>query len=195
MAEYLKPNSDVTKALSTSAGTDHYVLVDDAENDTHDSNSTYVACINTATYQADEYGLENLDATSGTYSLQIRAAAYCASASNPIGKIKLGVKVGSTVYYASEQTLGKSYSWFSDTWANNPATSEPWTVSEINSAVAVLAIFSDSKSVAYCTCLYAVVEAAAAEPVYSKVMGVAKASISKVMGTARAAISKISGKS
>ena len=193
MAEYLKPNSDVTKGLFTSAGTDHYVLVDDAENDTHDSDSTFVSGVNNATYQVDEYGLENLVASSGTYSLQIRAAAYCTSAS--IGKIKLGVKVGSTVYYASEQTLGTSYSWLSDTWANNPATSEPWTVSEINSAVAVLAMLSDSKSAASCTCLYAVVEAAAAEPVYSKVMGVAKASISKVMGTARAAISKISGKS
>ena len=193
MAEYLKPTSDGAKNLTPSAGTDHYVLVDDAENDTHDSGATFVYSL-VASGLYDEYGLENLVATKGTFSLQIRAAVYNSTASN--GAVKLGVKIGSTIYYASEHVVATTYTWYYDTWTNNPATSAPWTVSEINDVVAVLWMKSiDDKMSAGCTCLYAVVEAAAAEPVYSKVMGVAKASISKVMGTARAAISKISGKS
>lgn len=191
MAEYLKPTSDGAKNLTPNAGTVHYVLVDDAENDTHDSGATYVKTVD-STGIYDEYGLENLVATTGTFSLQIRVAANNASA---VGAVKIGVKVGSTIYYGSEQSLALEYVWYSTTWANNPATGNSWTVSEINDAVAVLFLKSNDKVVSNCSCLYAVVEAAAAEPVYSKVMGVTKASISKVMGTARAAISKISGKS
>lgn len=190
--EYIKPISDISKELSPNTGTDNFAMVDDATDGTHDGNTTKVFASTPTAWAEDQYGMQNLSASSGTCSVKLKGIAnYGADG----GKIKLGVKVGSTVYYESEQTLTSEFALYESTWANNPSTDSPWSISEVNDLIGVLSLHASGKITVQATCFFGEVTVTEGGTVtIGKVLGKTVASISKVAGVAWASIAKIAGK-
>jgi len=190
--EYIKPTSDISKELSPNTGTDNFAMVDDATDGTHDGNTTVVISYTASAWKEDQYGMQNLSASSGTCSVKLKGIARYGIDGD---KIKLGVNVGSTVYYESGQTLTSEYALYESTWANNPSTDSPWSISEVNDLIGVLSLYTSGKVPVRATCFFGEVTVTEGGTVtIGKVLGKTVASISKVAGVAWASIAKIAGK-
>ena len=48
------------------------------------------------------------------------------------GYMKPFIKIGGTVYYGTQRTASTTYTLYDDEWKTNPATSAPWTQSDVN---------------------------------------------------------------
>lgn len=188
--EYIKPISDISKELSPNTGTDNFALVDDATDGTSDGETTRVSANTQNAWAEDQYGMQNLSASSGTCSVKLKGIAKYGIDGD---KIKLGVKVGSTVYYGSEQTLTSEFAIYESTWANNPSTGSPWSISEVNDLIGVLSLYTAGKMPVRATCFFGEVTVTEGGTI-GKVLGKTVASISKVAGVAWASIAKIARK-
>lgn len=98
-------------------------------NDIPDVTTTYVQ--DTVSGHRDTYAMSDLVA--GTDSID--AVQQCMHATNPDGgtaTIKQAQKSGATVSYGATKTLSASVAWYNDLSETNPATSSPYTQTEIN---------------------------------------------------------------
>ena len=124
----LYPNADgANSALTPSTGTAHAVLVDEPTPNTTDyvSSSTPGA--------KDTYQFQDLNSnTAGVYGLEVTNYSH-KDAAGP-GSMANVVRSGGTDYTQPAQPLSASWTANKDLLNTNPATSAPWTVSDVNSA-------------------------------------------------------------
>lgn len=128
MAEYiLRPNSDVSVALTRSSGVSNYALVDEA---TADGDGTYV--YRSGDSAADDlYGLPNPSET-GTISNVRVYHRHRKESAEAVGYAAPLVKIGGVTYNGTQRTSTTSYVTHYSDWANNPNTSSAWTWTNIN---------------------------------------------------------------
>jgi len=125
----LRPNSDNTVEQSLSSGSDAYALVDESTLSTSDY------CQGTGAYKLNLYNFPNHTTELGTisnitvYGVIEKQSALFAS------KYKMAVKVGSTVYYTTEDSAATDPEVESEIWTTNPGTGVAWTWSDIDDLV------------------------------------------------------------
>jgi len=109
----------------------HYTVVDDAQ---PDEATSYVYAY-TDNYVRDLYNISNHSAAGGVIDF-VRVYARCSSgdATPSQDSLKIAIKTHGTVYESDAITLTQSdwLTYHSD-WQENPYTSQPWTLGEIDS--------------------------------------------------------------
>jgi len=72
------------------------------------------------------------------------------------------IKIGGTEYIGALRTLGTSWTTYSDSWATNPYTGNPWTKTDINALQAGVNLGYDSRhgnyGIGMCTQVYVIVD-------------------------------------
>jgi len=126
----IRPNSDVSIAWTPLGGGSSYVEVDE---EAQDGDTSYVYT-NTPN-KIDQYGLTDHTTETGTIS-NVRVNIYAKLTAAGDEQVQISVKVAGTVYIGSAHTLTTSYALYYDDWANNPATGQPWTWTQIDALVA-----------------------------------------------------------
>jgi hypothetical protein len=124
-----KPNSDASpnQGTPTPSGA-HYLNVDE---DPHDSDTTvlkFAAGGNKEVYTTADQLLD----TDHVQYVKVRWVAKKGSGSD--WQAKAGLVVGGQEYYGTTVQLPTNYTIREETFANNPATSQPWTVQEVRAA-------------------------------------------------------------
>lgn len=123
--ETIKPTSDVVSDFTPQTGADNFAMVDDAA-----PNDTDYVESSTPT-DKDRYGMGNLSTSGDILGIMVNAVARVTDAS-PFD-IDLIVKSGSTEDTAASQAVtGTDYVTFTKVYEENPDTTDPWTVSEVN---------------------------------------------------------------
>jgi hypothetical protein len=124
----LLPNADGSNsALTTSTGTTHYNLVNEATPDT----TSYVSSSNVG--DKDTYQFQDLSAnTASVYGLTITNYAHKDAAGS--GGIANVVRVGGTDYASTGQSLSSSWTANNDIVEINPATGTAWTANDVNNS-------------------------------------------------------------
>ena len=127
----LRPNSDSTIEQSLSSGSDAYALVDEATL----SDSDY--CYTTgSTYKLNLYGFPDHTTQDGVIS-SVTLYGVIASSNSYTGKYKMAVKIGSTVYYTTEDIAEENPGELEiEIWTTNPSTGVAWTWSDIDALLA-----------------------------------------------------------
>jgi hypothetical protein len=114
-------------ALTTSTGTTHYNLVNEATPDT----TSYVSGSNVG--DKDTYQFQDLSAnTASVYGLTVTNYAHKDAAGS--AGISNVVRVSSTDYPSAGQPLSSSWTANNDIVEVNPATGVPWTANDVNNA-------------------------------------------------------------
>jgi len=126
----IRPNSDVSIAWTPLGGGSNYVEVDE---EAQDGDTSYVYA-NTPN-KIDQYGLTDHTTETGTIS-NVRVNIYAKLTAAGDEQVQISVKVAGTVYIGSAHTLTTSYALYYHDWANNPATGQPWTWTQIDALVA-----------------------------------------------------------
>jgi hypothetical protein len=80
----------------------------------------------------DLYNIQEPDSTA-TVIYAVRVSATARYSSGGARNIRLAIKSGSTEAQSGELALGATYRELSHQWLNNPATSAPWTIAQLNS--------------------------------------------------------------
>jgi hypothetical protein len=104
-----------------------------------DSDTTY----NTTSTANDEdqIGFQALSASIPViFGIQLTIAARKDDAG--VRVLKTGVKSGSTVSYGGNHSLSSSYTYFTDAWILDPATSTNWTISGVNAVIGLYNLVS-----------------------------------------------------
>jgi hypothetical protein len=115
------------KGFSRSAGADNYALVDDT---TVDGDTTYV--------QANSVGVRDLyrvTSLSGYGAVACVGIAGLARASGGAGAVLQPTLLINSTTVLGSTTLVGTYAPFQTFWENNPATSNPWSGTAVNSAL------------------------------------------------------------
>jgi hypothetical protein len=94
------------------------------------SDANYVSC--TAVDQVDTYACGDLPAEADL----VKAVQVCARSrkegSPTPQQINVAVRTGGANYFSADAPLSYSYWHYEKLWENNPGTSNPWSVSEVN---------------------------------------------------------------
>lgn len=121
----LTPNGIDTTNWTASSGT-NYTCVDEIPESTSDF--VYINSNDTI----DLYQATDISADAETIkAVQVQAYAKSSGAATPTN-LQLGVKSGVTSGYSSSKALPTSPASLAGIWETNPATSNPWTPSEVN---------------------------------------------------------------
>lgn len=126
----IRPNSDVSAGWTPLGGGSNYVEVDE---EVQDGDTSYVS--GTRQNIIDEYGLTDHTTETGTIS-NVRVNIYAKLEASGDDQVQISVIVGEIQYVGSAHTLTTSYALYYHDWANNPATGQPWTWTEIDALVA-----------------------------------------------------------
>jgi len=149
----LYPTSDIVANWPSIYPTDpstHYDKVDDSYG-LPDDDSTYIETDDTQTPYADRYGKGTLSLPAGATitSVQVlmrarRVPLNPSFPSNP--RIYGGLRISGNSYFGdTTRTISNdSYDYFLDTWENNPATGNPWTLDDINNTLEGFSVLGNS---------------------------------------------------
>jgi hypothetical protein len=122
----LKPNAAGYSAQWTPSTGNNWDCVDEVPAVDTDFVST-----NTVGH-VDTYGLGDLPSDAAAVrSIQVGARAMKEGAATP-QNLNLAVRTTGGDYYSSDKLIPTSFGALSHIWENNPGTSNPWTVSEVN---------------------------------------------------------------
>jgi hypothetical protein len=199
----LRPTSDDSIQLSRSTGSYNYACVDEASEDTADYVYIIVAAKNDPPVTGiDKYGLTDPSLSGTINSVTVYARMYDPYVSGTSSEsVTLGVRIGSTDYYGSDQTLPKDQSFhtYTSQWTTNPNTSSAWTWTNINDLVGLLKIYynpgSEIPGQVRCSQYYIEVDYTSGWPNVTKINSTASSSFSKVIAnTAVANIAKINSR-
>jgi len=147
----LRPNSDSgTQELTVHSDPNHYANVDEITEDVGDYNQGYTA----GPFDLkDRYGLTNHGSEAGSISsVVVKAHVY---ANESYMYVKLGVKIGTTDYGMTQQTLSASDVIYSETITDggdatkNPDSHVAWTWTDIDALVAVCNLLSTYSGTRY----------------------------------------------
>lgn len=135
--EYIRPNGDSSVNCSTfGTGSYHYDRLN--ESTTDDTDGIYAT--NATSDYVDYMTLSDVTTQRGQiYGIMIYyRAKYTVIAGTTTSSVSAGVRIGSTNYMGSPQTVTSSYALYGIGWADNPATSTNWIQSDINSLIIVM---------------------------------------------------------
>jgi hypothetical protein len=136
----LRPNADSTPLeQSTQPAGDHYATIDEETLSETDYAGSSPLENNSTTAQTDIYSFPNHSSESGTInSVTVKLKAKYVLAGTCAGDVYLApsVKIGSTVYNSSDQTVTSSTAEYSYAWTTNPATTAAWSWTEIDALLA-----------------------------------------------------------
>jgi hypothetical protein len=121
----LVPNLDDEIQLTPSSGTLHYPLVAERPPDT----TTFVESNQAGVH--DLYELTDYTFKAGTEIKRVWVQATARELTADGDKINLGLKLGTTPYWGSGQTLGIDWASYQQTWLTNPADSSVWETGDI----------------------------------------------------------------
>ncbi len=123
------PNGDAgPNACSPTPSGAHYANVDD---DPHDSDTSILSCASAGNKEVFTIADQLLD-LDVVKSVKVRWVAKKGSGSD--WQAKAGVIVNGTEYYGTTVNLSSGYVVREETFTNNPATGQPWTVAEVRAA-------------------------------------------------------------
>jgi hypothetical protein len=129
--ETLMPTGAGDLAAHTRGGADSGANWSQCEENPDDQDTSYVQ--SAGTDQDDCYVFADRSLSGENRAIQVTAIAKLAGGASR--QIKLFVRMGGVTYLGSTtHTLTSSYLAYHECWANNPATGNAWTDSEINSA-------------------------------------------------------------
>lgn len=126
------PSTDAVAAgsnasLTPSTGTDHGALVDEATPNTSDYNSSAVVG-NKDTYQYPDL------ATTGGSVKGVQVHLFVAKSTPGTRSICPVVRHAGVDYDGVDRNPSQTFTYYSQIYENNPGTSSPWTISEVNAA-------------------------------------------------------------
>jgi len=129
--EILRPESDDTTALSTSSGTQHFALIDDAAINYDD----FIYTFGDSSWKQDSLAISDTTGTADTitgvtvvwYNLSVTTAPVYG-----LGVQKGFLSLSSTEYAQAHEHRVRTAHYCSATWILNPATAAPWTYGEID---------------------------------------------------------------
>lgn len=113
--------------LTPSTGTDHGALVDESTPNTTDYNSS------AAVGSKDTYNYSDLTTTGGTVR-GVQVHLFAAKANPGSRSICPVVRHGGVDYDGVSRNPSTSWTYYTQLYENNPGTSAPWTISEVNAA-------------------------------------------------------------
>jgi hypothetical protein len=110
------------------SGTDHFAMVDETA---QDGDTTYNYADTPG--QRDTFNFGALGVTGTVNGVQLDVVAKKSDA-GVTRELELSTRVSATDYNGATQTLGTSYERKREIWEENPNTTNPWTVAEIDGA-------------------------------------------------------------
>ena len=141
MSVILRPEKDAAKVMDTH----NYMSVMKDDEDTFVYSWSWSGVLKTDVYECEDYDEPYPDNLSVTVKAKCKAENLSSSA-----KVKLGLRIGSTIYYAPEESLSTAWEWYEYTWSSNPSGGD-WTVSGVNSADIAVGIKPySSNNAGYC---------------------------------------------